>query len=258
LDAPGLETSCDQCGCSGNEPVQDDRYARGCGTEHEAGHARNFQAAYCCHDIDRFVSIGLMKGQRPLNDGDFSRAAEFVDPGSQARDLLNRRPSHDRCDRRARRRVADTHLTGADQRHTFFHSLGRQFDPDLEGLLGSSPIHSLSMHHISCAPEQFPVQQTSNGAEVMRDSDVHDTHLEPGMSGLYVDAGAPSQKIQHHLCRHISRIGTHTFVDHTMIGGKGIDPPAWDGRFALARDRTVLDGKLFEPTQTALRFRQAI
>ncbi len=171
-----------------------------------------------------------MKCQRPFDHGNFASAALFVDSRPQPGHQIDRLASHDRRNRRTRRRIADTHFAGADETDTLPNRIGSQFDAGHERAFRCRSIHGGAMQHVSRAHHQFAVDEPRDRSKLMGDTDIDHGDLDPGMAGQHVDSSSAAKKVANHLNGHFARIGADAFVDDTMIGGKCEHPTARDGR----------------------------
>ena len=76
---------------AGDESVDDDGHARGRRAQHDAGQARDLEAAQLCQRVDGVRAIGPVHLEAAANDVDLAAKRRVVDARAPAGDFLGRR-----------------------------------------------------------------------------------------------------------------------------------------------------------------------
>ncbi len=258
LTTQGLKPNGNQCRRPSNEPIQHDRHPDYRRPKYQSRQSSDLQPANFPQNIEWIHHVGTMQFERPLNHCYLMPTTGFVDAGPASGYIGHRPTGHRRGDSGTWCRIADTHLTGADQADPLSHDFCRQFNSDHHGLLCLAAGHRRFHRQIVRALHDFSSKKTGHSAELIIDADIHHAHIHAGMLCQHIHAGPTPQKVQDHLRGDLPRIGAHPFQSHSVISGKSKDHAAWNIGLHLAGDGDVGHRQFFQAPETAEWFGQPI
>ena len=93
--------------------------------------------------------------------------------------------------------------------------------------------------------------------EVAHNAGVYDPHLRARVRGERVDRGAAREEVQHHLPRHVLRVGADAIRGDAVVGRRDDDHLAARRRCRIAEHSRRPHVQLFEPPERTRRLRQA-
>src|SRR5262245_10289529 len=111
VEPVGPQLSQRRCGCSADEPVQDDRNTPSPRRKRSAQDGGKFPSAHGCRSQQRIANMACMKCKRAIDHGPLARQSSLVNAGSMSRPL--RAVATEQSGRQSGRcsSIADPHLT---------------------------------------------------------------------------------------------------------------------------------------------------
>ena len=225
----------------------------GCGrADRDAGEERDLAPTDLRDDVDGIERIGPVERERAFDGVDLCLEGTVVDARAATGGDAGRGAGEDGRDRRGRSRVADAHVTEADDTGAPRALFARKFDAPDDECLSLGARHSRPDGDVVCAGPNLRDMQAGI-VDVGDDAGIDDAYVRTGVSGEDVHRGAAGEEVSDHLRGDGLGVRAHAFRRDAVIRGRDDDGLAVERRRWFPKDTRRPDVQLFEAAEGARR-----
>jgi UDP-glucose:(heptosyl)LPS alpha-1,3-glucosyltransferase len=244
------EGSCNERCRSGNEAIEQHRYAARCALNVVARHCRDFQATDLCEPVDAIGRLArLCANKRALYHLDLAGTTRIVEPGTMTNDIVGRCMGQRTHQTRRGSGVADAHVTGNQQVSARFCVGGRVRCSDTDCAFRFGARHGRASSEIRGTRTHPRVGHAIQRNERICNANVDNREARAQSTSKHVDRRAATREIGHHLRGDFRWIGRHAASGDAMVCGEYGDRRAqWFGNGAILSCREPASD-IFEATE---------
>ncbi len=194
--------------------------------------------------------------KRLLNHADLVRQHRVICSRASAGHACRGKSCERRGDRTGCRGVSDPHFAEPDHVDAGLDRVASHLETDRDRRVGLIPCHRRLARHIPRARRHATLMQAGDVTEIRCDTDIDDLDFGAGHAGQCVDAGAPGEKIRHHLPRHGGRVRRNAFGRDAVVGREHDNSRPLDSRRQRPLNRHHAIRQFLQAAKTARRLRQ--
>jgi len=193
-----------------------------------------------------------------LDNLPFVRLSTNIQTSSFTSDQGHRLVSQNRRDSTRRRSIADAHFADGQQALSFRPRLRCEPESDFKCLRQLRIAHRRFMQHVASPIAHLAVQQSIDRIKMRVYADIDDVQLHTMELRQHIDSSAMSEKVQHHLPRHLAGISTDPLCSNSMVCRKDIHRLPQRLSEIFLSNRYYLCGNIFKHAEASKRLGQHI